>query len=947
MTSPGQDEQEFDFSFLFEFNQQRDPDPGSAGEAYSFASPHVTVTPSTGLLNPSIPISCHGLQASCPVASVLPPTNQMMGYGANIDTGASNYYLTPNVRPNGAPTLESPRIEITSYPGIHIGHNQFAGGTELDGIENGSGCKRSNSLVTLTLPNADVYRDPSCLSPASSLSSRSCHSEASESSYSIPYDTSPLTSPWQSPCVSPKGIAQEEGFPRGQAACTLWNSPRHSPGTSPRTSITEENWLSPRPTSRPSSRPPSPCGKRRHSFNGGYYRQPSYSPHHSRTPSPQASPRVSVTEETWSGSGNQYNSAILAAITALTTDTGMDINDSIPVKSPRRTIQDQNPSMSFKPEPGNDEQITYSPSGDPLQEEFSASRLLIKKETFCEQYLSVPQHPYPWAKPKSVSSSSFASPSLPALDWQLPFHSGPYELEVEVQPKSHHRAHYETEGSRGAVKASGGGHPIVQLHGYMESEPLTLQLFIGTADDRLLRPHAFYQVHRITGKTVSTSSHETILNNTKVLEIPLLPENNMRANIDCAGILKLRNSDIELRKGETDIGRKNTRVRLVFRVHIPQPNGRTVSLQASSNPIECSQRSAQELPLIEKQSVDRYPVIGGKMMILNGHNFLAESKVIFVEKAADGHHVWETEAKTDKEFFKPNSLIVEIPPYRNQRITSPIQVYFYVCNGKRKRSQSQRFSYLPANVPVIKTEPTDDYEPTLVYGSLNQGMNPVSQSYYSQQVMTPEMTPDPGPCLVNSFPSCQQRNAGLSSSPTSSHKLHEIAPVSYAKCVSSPASTQLSHQQPGPTASTIQEAHRSIAVHPSSPTHSAHVMMQPQMAQHLNSSCSHGFQQTLYPNSLSPQGPVASPEAAYVPPPFSPTGSAALGQQQQFPKPPRNGSQSSQSMMSPVHQEDSQDLTPLQVTVKQEPQELDQLYLDDVNEIIRNDLSSASVHGHS
>lgn len=57
--------------------------------------------------------------------------------------------------------------------------------------------------------------------------------------------------------------------------------------------------------------------------------------------------------------------------------------------------------------------------------------------------------------------------------------------------------------------------------------------------------------------------------------------------IDCAGILKLRNSDIELRKGETDIGRKNTRVRMVFRVHINQATGRTVSLQASSNPIEC------------------------------------------------------------------------------------------------------------------------------------------------------------------------------------------------------------------------------------------------------------------------------------------------------------------------------------------------------------------------
>ncbi|KAL2308054.1 hypothetical protein Nmel_001053 [Mimus melanotis] len=162
-----------------------------------------------------------------------------------------------------------------------------------------------------------------------------------------------------------------------------------------------------------------------------------------------------------------------------------------------------------------------------------------------------------------------------------------------------------------------------KLHGYLESEPLTLQLFIGTADDRLLRPHAFYQVHRITGKTVSTTSHETILSNTKVLEIPLLPENNMRAIIDCAGILKLRNSDIELRKGETDIGRKNTRVRLVFRVHIPQANGRTLSLQ----------RSAQELPLVEKQSTDSFPVTGGKKMVLTGHNFLQDSKVIFVEKA--------------------------------------------------------------------------------------------------------------------------------------------------------------------------------------------------------------------------------------------------------------------------------------------------------------------------
>lgn len=59
--------------------------------------------------------------------------------------------------------------------------------------------------------------------------------------------------------------------------------------------------------------------------------------------------------------------------------------------------------------------------------------------------------------------SSYSSPSLPALDWQLPSCSGPYNLQIEVQPKSHHRAHYETEGSRGAVKALSGGHPVVQV----------------------------------------------------------------------------------------------------------------------------------------------------------------------------------------------------------------------------------------------------------------------------------------------------------------------------------------------------------------------------------------------------------------------------------------------------------------------------------------------------
>ncbi|RXM93243.1 Nuclear factor of activated T-cells, cytoplasmic 2 [Acipenser ruthenus] len=170
------------------------------------------------------------------------------------------------------------------------------------------------------------------------------------------------------------------------------------------------------------------------------------------------------------------------------------------------------------------------------------------------------------------------------------------------------------------------------LHGYRGKEPLGLHIFIGTADERILKPHAFYQVHRITGKTVTTTSYEKIIGSSKVLEIPLEPKNNMKAIIDCAGILKLRNADIELRKGETDIGRKNTRVRMVFRVHIPQPGGGVVSLQVASTPIECSQRSAHELPMVEKQDVECCSVLGGQQMILTGQNFTSDSKVVFTEK---------------------------------------------------------------------------------------------------------------------------------------------------------------------------------------------------------------------------------------------------------------------------------------------------------------------------
>nr|XP_036863315.1 nuclear factor of activated T-cells, cytoplasmic 1 isoform X3 [Manis javanica] len=906
----GLEDQEFDFDFLFEFNQSGEGAAAAAPEHCGYA-PSVAPGLPLSTAHPSLPAPCLDLQSSAPGISAMAAASHPPGYGGTVDGG---YFLpSGHSRPSGAPALESPRIEITSYLGLQHSPGPFLHDVDVEDALPSS--RRPPSTATLTLPPLEAYRDPSCLSPASSLSSRSCNSEASsyESGFSYPY-ASPQTSPWQSPCVSPRTTDPEEGFPRGLGACSLLGSPRHSPSTSPRTSITEESWLGAR-----ASRPSSPCNKRKHGLNG---RQPPGSPHPSPTPSPHGSPRVSVTDDTWLGNTTQYtSSAIVAAINALSTDSSLDLGDGVPIKA-RKTALDHSPSVALKVEPTSEDLGATPPSPDFLPEEFPSFQQ-VRKGAFCDQYLSVPQHPYQWARPRSPTS--YASPSLPALDWQLPSHSGPYELRIEVQPKSHHRAHYETEGSRGAVKASAGGHPSVQLHGYLEAEPLTLQLFIGTADDRLLRPHAFYQVHRITGKTVSTTSHEAILSNTKVLEIPLLPENNMRAIIDCAGILKLRNSDIELRKGETDIGRKNTRVRLVFRVHIPQPGGRVLSLQAASNPIECSQRSAQELPLVEKQSAASCPVLGGKKMVLSGHNFLQDSKVIFVEKAPDGHHIWEMEAKTDRDLCKPNSLVVEIPPFRNQRITSPVQVSFYVCNGKRKRSQYQHFTYLPANVPIIKTEPTDEFEPALTCGPASQGLSPLVKPRYSQQLAVP---PAPGSCLVAGFPPCPQRSTVMSPLPCASPELHDLSSAAYSKDLASPGCGHLGLQRPTGGILTAQEAPRPVGVHPGSPQQPPPALLQPQVSPQPSSSV--GRRPALSPDSPPPTPPGAQELTCLQS--CSPARPSVLGRpQQQVPEVSRSESAAARPLPLPEVREDStHSLAPMPVMVKREPQDLDQLYLDDV-----------------
>lgn len=338
-------------------------------------------TPNVSLPSPlgnCLPVQYHNLQSS-PIISV--SVTEPQSYNNQDDISTAGYYSS-NIRPNGAPTLESPRIEITAY-------GQFP----EDELEDSSlpVAKRVNSIVTLMLPSGEGYRDPSCLSPASSISSRSCHSDASsyESGFSYNYDNSPQNSPWQSPSVSPKSSTLS--LPGD--GCMSTGSPHQSPSTSPRTSIADDSWIVQHGT-----RPNSPCGaKRKCSFNSSQasHKQFTYSPNNSPRPSPQTSPRLSVTDETWLPNTNQYtNSAILAAINALTTDGMPDLGEGIPIKS-RKTSQDS-VSVSLKVEPGGEE---VNPA-ELCLDEHPSHCMPMKKEGYCSGFLDVPQHPFSWSKPK-------------------------------------------------------------------------------------------------------------------------------------------------------------------------------------------------------------------------------------------------------------------------------------------------------------------------------------------------------------------------------------------------------------------------------------------------------------------------------------------------------------------------------------------------------------------
>ncbi|CAG5095802.1 Similar to Nfat5: Nuclear factor of activated T-cells 5 (Rattus norvegicus) [Cotesia congregata] len=271
-------------------------------------------------------------------------------------------------------------------------------------------------------------------------------------------------------------------------------------------------------------------------------------------------------------------------------------------------------------------------------------------------------------------------------------------------PPQQHRARYQTEGSRGAVKdRTGNGFPIVRLVGY--DKPALLQVFIGTDLGRVA-PHMFYQACRVSGKN-STPCIERKVDGTIVIEVDMDPSKDMLVTCDCVGILKERNVDVEHRfpqaagmlQGRSK--KKSTRCRMVFRTSITLPDGTTETLQVCSQPIVCTQPPG--IPEICKKSLTSCPCTGGLELFILGKNLLKDTRILFQlddEDLSNMEQHWECSVIPDKEFLQQTHLVCVVPPYARQdlRPTETVTVKLYAVSSG-KTSEPHTFLYTAASSP--------------------------------------------------------------------------------------------------------------------------------------------------------------------------------------------------------------------------------------------------------
>nr|XP_053641930.1 LOW QUALITY PROTEIN: nuclear factor of activated T-cells 5-like [Cherax quadricarinatus] len=312
--------------------------------------------------------------------------------------------------------------------------------------------------------------------------------------------------------------------------------------------------------------------------------------------------------------------------------------------------------------------------------------------------LCVDGPPQPCGHSNKILKSSTPHTHLPLNSELSPCSSdGTMELKLLSQPEEQHRARYQTEGSRGAVKDRAGiGHPTVKLIGYNKST--VVQVFVG-CDSEKIGPHMFYQVCRVSGKN-STPCKERRLDGTALIEASLNPETDMTMSCDCVGILKERNVDVEHRfKAAVSRGRKkSTKCRLVFRTFVTLSDGTRETLQVVSQPIACTQPPG--VPEICRKSLSKCSVTGGEEMFIFGKNFLKDTLVIFQQNGTKSQPIWEEKVAPDKETLQSIHLIVMVPKYYDQSITEEVTVDVMVSSGG-KTSESHSLTYVPL---VIKKE---------------------------------------------------------------------------------------------------------------------------------------------------------------------------------------------------------------------------------------------------
>ncbi|XP_078064805.1 nuclear factor of activated T-cells, cytoplasmic 4-like, partial [Mustelus asterias] len=376
----------------------------------------------------------------------------------------------------GCKVLACPSIQITSIsPGDGDGDMEVASAAEEEDAWGprarppSPSCPWSPGRDQLYLPLDPFGYRESSLSPssASSFSSRGWLSDAASSCGSASHvydDVEPelreaalrfaLGPPPPHPpsCSSPG-----QAWPADDGR---WASPCPSPGPE---DLGRRLWAPGPPPS--SSRPASPGGKRRHSGLEAYpyYQQPqayqqrpACSARVSPCPSPAASRRGSLAEEASSPqeapSSPSSPLLYLQPLPRPAYEAGGGI--SVPHKT-RRTSQEGEPGGGPYPGPAGGEEGNLAHQQHQQQQ-------MPKKDAAPMEYLTVPSA-FVWSKARVGGHSPvFRSSALPPLDWPLPSQYEVLDLKIDVQPKTHHRAHYETEGSRGAVKAAAGGHPVVK-----------------------------------------------------------------------------------------------------------------------------------------------------------------------------------------------------------------------------------------------------------------------------------------------------------------------------------------------------------------------------------------------------------------------------------------------------------------------------------------------------